>query len=70
MIHQAFEHSMQIFIVVFAFQTDNGARHIEAMDYAFTDEERCETFAKEVMWDHHKLIGGLYWFCEELGVNP
>ena len=61
---------MLIWIVVFAFQTDNGARHIEQMDYAFTDEDRCETFAKDVLWNHHKRIRGLYWFCEELEVNP
>lgn len=70
MIHSAIETTMHIWIVVFAFQTDNGPKHIEVMDYAFTDEERCETFAKEVLWNHYKRINGLYWFCEELEVNP
>lgn len=70
MIHSTYEAAMQIFIVVFAFQSDNGVRHVEQMMYAFTDEDRCELFAKDVLMDHYKRIGGLYWWCEELEVNP
>ena len=70
MIHSTIETAMQIFIIVFAFQTDNGVRHVEQMFYAFTTEDKCEIFAKEVMADHHKRIPALYWWCESMPVNP
>ena len=73
MIHgfeQAVEQALQIFIVVMAFQTDNGVRHVEQMLYAFTDVNKCEVFAKKVLVNHYRRIGGLYWWCEELTVNP
>lgn len=70
MIHQAFESSMQIFLIVMAFQSDNGIRHAEQMHVAFTSEDKCETYAKEVLRNHYKRINGLYWWCEELDVNP
>lgn len=44
-----------------AFQTDNGVRHVEQMFSAFTTEEKCETYAKEVLRTHYKRIGGLYY---------
>lgn len=70
MITSLFETTLQAFIVVFAFQSDSGVRHVEQMMYVFTDEDRCETFAKEVLLSHYRKIGGLYWWCEEMEVNP
>lgn len=70
MIHSAVETTMQIFIIVFAFQTDNGVRHVEQMHLAFTDEDKCATYAKDVLLNHHKRIPALYWWCEEITVNP
>ena len=70
MISYGAQQALQIFIVVFAFQADSGVRHVEQMQFAFTDIDRCETFAKEVLVNHHKRIGGLYWWCEEIEVNP
>lgn len=70
MIHSAIETALQIFIVVMAFQSDSGVYHTEKMHYAFTDEARCEEFAREVLSNHYKRINGLYWYCDELEVNP
>ena len=70
MITSFIETSLEIFIVVMAFQTDNGVRHVEQMYSAFTTEEKCETYAKEVLINHHNKIKGLYWWCEAVPVNP
>lgn len=61
---------MQIWIIVIAFQSDLGVRHIGQMQYAFTDEEKCEAYAKQVIFNNHKKIPGLYWFCEEVRIDP
>jgi len=68
-IGEAVGQALQIFIVVMAFQTDDGVRHVEQMFFAFTSEDQCETFAQEVMLNHYRRIGGLYWWCDELEVN-
>lgn len=70
MISSISSHTLQIFIIVFAFQTNSGVCYEEQMMYAFTDEERCEASAREVMFSHYKRINGLFWWCEKLEVNP
>jgi len=64
------EQALQIWIVVIAFHDGGGVRHVGQMQLAFTTEEKCEVYAKKVMFDNHKKIPGLYWFCEEVRVDP
>lgn len=69
-IYPIIEHAMQIWIIVIAFQSNAGIRHIGQMQFVFTNEDACETYAKQVIFDNHKKIPGLYWFCEEVEINP
>ena len=70
MIHSIAQPALQIFIVVMAFQGPSGDRHMERMQYAFTTIDRCEEYARPVLKKFHRRIPGLYWWCEEVQVNP
>ena len=70
MFHNNVQHALEIFIVVMAFQGPSGERHMERMQYAFTDIDKCEAFAAPVLKKFYQRIPGLYWWCEEVEVNP
>jgi len=70
MIHSFAQPVLQIFIVVFAFQSPSGDRYLERMPFAFTTIDKCEEFARPVMKSHYKRIAGLYWYCQDVPVNP
>lgn len=70
MIHSAYQSTLQIWIVVMAFLSPSGDRYLERMPYAFTTEAKCEEFARPVLKDHYERIPGLYWYCQDVPVNP
>lgn len=70
MIHTAYQSTLQIFIVVMAFQSPSGDRYLERMPYAFTTEVKCEEFARPVLKKFYRRIPGLYWYCQNVPVNP
>ena len=69
-IYPIIEQVLQVWIVVIAFQSDAGIRHVGQLEVVFTTEDKCEAYAKDVMFDYHHRINGLYWWCEEVRVNP
>ncbi|MEE9366027.1 MAG: hypothetical protein V3W44_04995, partial [Dehalococcoidales bacterium] len=70
MIHAGIQESLQIWIVVMAFLSPSGDRYLERMPYAFTTEAKCEEFARPVLKSHYQRIPGLYWYCQNVPVNP
>jgi hypothetical protein len=69
MIHSLAQPTLEIFMIVMTFLGPGGDRHLERMSFAFTDEVRCEEFAREVLKNHYERIPGLYWWCESVPVN-